>query len=557
MRLPEEKIKQGILHPEEEVRLTAVSYFAERNSRDESIMPLVIQAVENFGRDTAFRILRRADNLAQTETTAKWLVGELSREMDLEDVGNDNYCCAAAIILCHIPPGLLDPDMADLLNFPEELRPAFLERLEMAAWNWDQGWHELEDLGEEARELGDFRMRHVRRTKRIIETLAPHREHADEILQLLHRRYRGKSRSLMEWLERAIIELAGAMGLQEAIPILVERLHEDDWGVSDSAQTALQLIGSNEVVEELARQWANGSGDFRRGAAEVMWHIHTDLSVEKCLEFLADEREDDTRHFLANAVLDNFAAEAVEPVRQMVLGDWDDLTPDESDLRYYLVATATVMEATFPEYEQWYGHATKNRWGWHDHDRGRIRKNFREDADDDEEDWEEDEWDEALDDGYDSEDEDFGPYVDEEPPGLIPLRRDQERVGRNDPCPCGSGKKYKKCCIKKQNTPPKFPLGTIALYGPDDKTTTKIAASVIMEEGAEPILERWVGTDVKDNPKVRREIKEFLNKHGVKSVVATESNMGCPHEEGEDFPHGEDCPFCPWWKGKQGSGRQE
>ncbi len=22
----------------------------------------------------------------------------------------------------------------------------------------------------------------------------------------------------------------------------------------------------------------------------------------------------------------------------------------------------------------------------------------------------------------------------------------REKVGRNDPCPCGSGKKYKKCC---------------------------------------------------------------------------------------------------------------
>ena len=32
--------------------------------------------------------------------------------------------------------------------------------------------------------------------------------------------------------------------------------------------------------------------------------------------------------------------------------------------------------------------------------------------------------------------------------------------------------------------------------------------------------------------------------------------MGCPHEEGEDFPLGEDCPFCPFWKGKQGSNRQ-
>ena len=25
----------------------------------------------------------------------------------------------------------------------------------------------------------------------------------------------------------------------------------------------------------------------------------------------------------------------------------------------------------------------------------------------------------------------------------------QSKTGRNDPCPCGSGKKYKKCCIDK------------------------------------------------------------------------------------------------------------
>jgi preprotein translocase subunit SecA len=27
-----------------------------------------------------------------------------------------------------------------------------------------------------------------------------------------------------------------------------------------------------------------------------------------------------------------------------------------------------------------------------------------------------------------------------------PVRRSSPKVGRNDPCPCGSGKKYKKCC---------------------------------------------------------------------------------------------------------------
>jgi len=26
-----------------------------------------------------------------------------------------------------------------------------------------------------------------------------------------------------------------------------------------------------------------------------------------------------------------------------------------------------------------------------------------------------------------------------------PIRRDGPKVGRNDPCPCGSGKKYKSC----------------------------------------------------------------------------------------------------------------
>ena len=30
--------------------------------------------------------------------------------------------------------------------------------------------------------------------------------------------------------------------------------------------------------------------------------------------------------------------------------------------------------------------------------------------------------------------------------GRKPATRDEDKIGRNDPCPCGSGKKYKKCC---------------------------------------------------------------------------------------------------------------
>ena len=50
---------------------------------------------------------------------------------------------------------------------------------------------------------------------------------------------------------------------------------------------------------------------------------------------------------------------------------------------------------------------------------------------------EEDEDDEAG--YYDDDEEDY----DWEP--QLPVKRTEPKVGRNDPCPCGSGKKYKKC----------------------------------------------------------------------------------------------------------------
>ncbi len=31
--------------------------------------------------------------------------------------------------------------------------------------------------------------------------------------------------------------------------------------------------------------------------------------------------------------------------------------------------------------------------------------------------------------------------------GSEPIRRESPKIGRNDPCTCGSGKKYKKCCM--------------------------------------------------------------------------------------------------------------
>ena len=47
-----------------------------------------------------------------------------------------------------------------------------------------------------------------------------------------------------------------------------------------------------------------------------------------------------------------------------------------------------------------------------------------------------------------------------------------KKVGRNDPCPCGSGKKFKKCCEEKVLRK-KFNATVISAGKPEQVSTTK------------------------------------------------------------------------------------
>ncbi|GEM_PF-397890 len=103
------------------------------------------------------------------------------------------------------------------------------------------------------------------------------------------------------------------------------------------------------------------------------------------------------------------------------------------------------------------------------------------------------------------------------------------------------------------SSPPiEYPIGTVAYYGPDDHTVTKVAAGVIESEDAEPIMMRWRGSDVATDPQIQREAMEFFKAHNVQHIAITDGILGCSHEEGVDFPRGQECPYCPFWRGKQG-----
>ena len=95
-----------------------------------------------------------------------------------------------------------------------------------------------------------------------------------------------------------------------------------------------------------------------------------------------------------------------------------------------------------------------------------------------------------------------------------------------------------------------YPVATVAFYGPDDQRASKVAVAIMPGEDAEPLaLERWFSKDrdLRTDLTVAHNIQVFVEKHGVKSIVMADRILGCPNEEGIDYPEGQVCSQCPFW----------
>jgi hypothetical protein len=96
-------------------------------------------------------------------------------------------------------------------------------------------------------------------------------------------------------------------------------------------------------------------------------------------------------------------------------------------------------------------------------------------------------------------------------------------------------------------------LGTLAAYGPDASRATKLVAAVLPDDrAAQPMaMETWTVTegDVRQDRAVASQVMAFFAMHGVRQSVSADRIIGCPHQEGIDYPMGRQCPECPFWAG--------
>ena len=94
-----------------------------------------------------------------------------------------------------------------------------------------------------------------------------------------------------------------------------------------------------------------------------------------------------------------------------------------------------------------------------------------------------------------------------------------------------------------------YPVATIAYYGPDNETATKVAVGIVNSRDQVIELKRWLvrSLDVRIDGAINNEILSFIKEHKVQRVAMVGRIIGCPHEEGTDYPEGSTCPQCPYW----------
>jgi hypothetical protein len=422
VRLQEDQVKQAICDPDRDVREAAVYYFSRSYSQDPCVVPLAIQAIEQHGKDTAFEIYSFLSDLIQTDETVIWLVAQIKKhgQPDEGKYGSYEHCIRSALV--HADAAVLERHQAeilDLADLDDDAKKTISERIYLRSEVPEELWRHVNEFCERSDAL-DKVPDDVDLANNLIEALGKHGEFSTpEVLAILNRTPSDN------WLELCAVQLAGELRLQEAIPAIVALLNDaDDW-IYEEGHEALVKIGGDKLVEELARAYPAGNSDLRLSVASILENIHTDLSVETSRKCFETEEDLFLRGHFLQAMLMNFSTDGIEPARQFILHT--PLDPDVLEVRTDLLTACKLLGETFPEFDAWTEDVKNDK---------EFRKNWYRER--------------SLLPNLDDLELDEGEELDE--PAVAPATTVHEmHVGRNDPCPCGSGKKFKKCCLKSRN----------------------------------------------------------------------------------------------------------
>jgi hypothetical protein len=189
-----------------------------------------------------------------------------------------------------------------------------------------------------------------------------------------------------------LLTLAGKRKLTTLIPVLINGLACDDL-ISEESMFALVRIGTKDIIDLIAERYPNENDGFKIYASGVLENIKIEQSEITALKLLKEETDISMKTMLAGALCQLYSVNALPEIIELIEKGYDS---SMLNLEEYAYINCVFNGLNIPEMELW-------KEGYEE------EKSFYLSA--------------------------SKTSVSSEP-----------KIGRNDPCPCGSGKKYKKCC---------------------------------------------------------------------------------------------------------------
>jgi hypothetical protein len=425
--LSPDRIKPYLLHEDRYLRSAARDYFIDSWSRDPDIIPLILEAHDRFG-DVDLGGFYVSDHLLMSESALDAVLTHLARSEDRDTIKVLNG------VLVRVPGEWVTAREMAFRQHPN-VWPTVITRLErrrdLVGMSAEKLWDELHVVAarisnEPGTEEADFDL-----AQDLIDALSSRDfPDVDTVCGLL--------RSLEPeegWLEIFLVELAGARQIREAVPAIVDKLHLDADYVLESSTDSLTRIGSTEAVRLIHAAYPTADESFKIYASDVLGNIKQPESEEAVLALLETEVDSFYRMLLCNQLCKLVSERGIEVVREQIAAGYDRAYCRLED---ELLAVVDVLGVEIPEADRWRREREQERLRLEERiaemerveNELKVRRAERQSS-------------------YSS--LDFDDDLDADPieiDGPVTIRRTEPRVGRNDPCPCGSGKKFKKCCGK-------------------------------------------------------------------------------------------------------------
>lgn len=407
------------MHPDPHVRNLVFQTLYEAGDQGPDIPQALVKAIDQYGWSTAFSYPYSIQDFAIDETTINWVIKRVSQQP---------YTHESMILFQWItlktPISFLQEKMDDFKKaIPKKAEQFFLTEIRQLFQYYALPAEKcIELLHKEIRQLYGKEANTSTKIELLCKRLLEEEACRPELERLTHEWLSfdfNQPESVQHSFSEIAVYLAGLLNLRTAFPRLLEYFDYESDYLLKWVLIAIAPMRSLETLETLAELYRSKECLTRYDMVEIFACPHIPEAESLLFKLLEWEKDDELRMALAYS-LALFGTPAAQNKAKEVFEEKSD-AQDRLKLAEILYAQLLLEDNDHPDLPHWHSI---------------ISAALQAEAD-------------FLENDF-FHDDVLGTFLRHDLPPQVPYTRDA-KTGRNDPCPCGSGKKYKKCCLHSGN----------------------------------------------------------------------------------------------------------